>query len=123
MMGVEYIDPLKDYDVNAIAVLDKFIIGRASNGWFAINRETHKVLYPYESKEKLKSEAMVIFSDSDLTTSRPWSRMVIHLRTKVALPLIALLFSVPLIGFRRTGRVLKFPFKRAHRVVQEQIIH
>ena len=122
-MGVEYIDPLKDYDVNAFAVLDKFIVGKARKGWFAINRETHKVWYPYTSQEQLKSAAGVVFSDSHLTTTLPWSRMVVHLRTKIALPLIWLFFAVALIGFRRTGRGIKFACKWAQKLVKKPAVN
>jgi len=122
VMGVEYIDPLRDYDVNSFAVIDEFIVGRARRGWFAINRQTHEVWYPYESQEELKSAANVVFSDSDLTTTLPWSRMVIHLRTKIALPSIWLFFAIALIGFRRSGRSIKFLCKPVQKLVKKPAI-
>lgn len=111
--GVEYICPLGSAsEVNAFALFDEFIVGRTTdNDWFALNRKTYKVWYPYKSQQKLRLDAGVEFSNSDLRTSRPWNLMIVHLRTKIILPLIALFFIIALVGFKRTGRILKFPFK------------
>ncbi len=122
-IAIRYVNPLDvRRDIKAFAVLEKFIVGRTSDGWFAINKETHEIWYPHKSQEALRVASGVTFYDPQLTTSRPWSRMVIHLHTKVALPLIALLFSVPLIGFRRTGRILKFPFKWVHGLIKKPTV-
>lgn len=109
--------------VGKFAVLDNFIIGKTYMGrWFAINRKTHKVWYPYESKKELESTAGVTFSDSQLITSFPWSRLVVHLRTTIALPLIWLFFATALIGFRRTGRGIKLACKWAQKLVKKPAV-
>ena len=119
-VGVRYINPLDvRSDVKVFAVLEKFIVGVTSEGWFSINRETHEVWYPYKSQGDLKEASGVAFSESELKNSRPLTRMVIHLRTKVMLILIALFFSIPLIGFKRIWRTLKFPFKPAEKAIKK----
>ena len=109
---IDYINVLaRSVSVTRIAVLDTFIVGKAGDAWFAVNRKTHRVWYPYSSPEALKSASGVTFSASQLRASRPWSRLVISPYTKVVLPLIALLVVVPVVGFRWTGRILRMPFK------------
>jgi hypothetical protein len=99
-------------EVEGFAVLDKFVIGKTYKGrWFAINRNTHEVWFPYSSQDTLKAASGVVFSDSQLMTSRPWSRLYVAPRTTVALSIIALFFGVCLIGIRRTGRTVKSAFK------------
>ncbi len=111
-IGFEYINVLEtDSRINAFAVLDEFVVGKTTDGWFAVNRETHRVWYPYPLQEALESACGVVFSDLQLTTSWPWSRVIISSHTKVILPLITLLFCTPLIGFRRIRRSFNFLIK------------
>ena len=121
--SIEYVNPLKHHKhgrVNAFAVLDEFIIGKAPEKWFAINRKTHAVWYPYKSQQELESATGIVFSDLKLTTSLPWSRMVIYSSTKVTQLLIALFFGVCLIGIRRIRGLI---FKYSCGVRKKQIIH
>ena len=117
--------PEKDYEgvlephglVDAFAVLDKFIMGKTvGSEWFAVDRQTHKVWYPYSSKEELQREADVSFSDSVLITSFPRSYVHVPRLGKILVLVIHTFFAVTLavfllcalIGFRRVGRGLKF---------------
>lgn len=123
-VGVRYIHPLgfRSSDAKVFAVLDKFIVGVTSEGWFAINRDTHEVWYPHKSQEDLKEASGVAFSESELKTSRPLARMVIYLRTKVVLPLIALFFIICLVGIRRIGRLVVSPFNYVCRALKKQTV-
>jgi len=69
-----------------------FIIGKSSGGWFAINRATHQAWEPYPTKQSLQLACGVEFSESELTTSCPWSRLIIYRCTKITIALITLLF-------------------------------
>jgi hypothetical protein len=106
--------------VEGFAVLDDFVIGKTYKGrWFAINRNTHEVWFPHVSAENLKAASGALFSHSQLTTSRPWPRMIIHTRTKIVLLLILCFFSIALIGVSKTKRSFAFLSEHACRLTRK----
>jgi len=119
---IEYVDVLQSpRKVIALGVVGDFVVGKTTDGWFAVNRENHRVWHPYSSQAELKAVVGLEFSDSEVKPSRPWSRLIISSHTKIVFPLIILLFGIPLIGLRRLGRILKLPFKRGWRAKKKQI--
>ena len=87
-----------DTTVNAIAILNGFIIGRIDDKWFAINQKTQEIFYPFNSKQRLELEIGIKFSESDLITSVPLSYMVVYSWIKKALIVNAAIFVTILFG-------------------------
>jgi len=91
--------------IDRFLVNTNFIVGKSSDGWFAINRMTHQVWESYPSAQDLQLANGVEFSESELNTSRPWSLLIIYQKTKIILSSITLVFVIMLILIWRAGRV------------------
>ena len=64
---------LLDAYVEAFMVADPWLIGRTSNGWFAVEKKKGGIYYPLSSENQAKKITGIDFSSSDLITERPWS--------------------------------------------------
>ncbi|MHC4735415.1 MAG: hypothetical protein ACYTDW_13295, partial [Planctomycetota bacterium] len=106
--------------VTAIYVDSIWIFGKTSIHWFAINKQTHKVYYPYKSHEALCAAIGFSFSPSNLITRRPLSYEKIWPHTKRFVAIIITIALIALIGFRRIGRIMMFPFEPAEKAMQKK---
>ena len=85
----------------------------------AINKKTHEVYYPYKSHKELCDAIGFSFPTDKLITKRPRSYEEIWPHTKHFVWIMIILVIIPLIGFRRTGRIIKFPFKQAEKLIKK----
>lgn len=69
--GSEPIREIKG-EVDKFAVLEKAIIVRTNDGWFAINKKTRDVSKSFETVEMLKESLNFTFGDSQIINSRSW---------------------------------------------------
>ncbi|MHC4110690.1 MAG: hypothetical protein ACYSUY_06430 [Planctomycetota bacterium] len=116
----KYLEKPIEERVTAIYVDSIWIFGKTSIHWFAINKQTHKVYYPYKSHEALCAAIGFSFSPSNLITRRPGSYEKIWPHTKRFVSIMIMLTIIPLIGFRRTGRIIKFPFKQVEKAITKK---
>jgi hypothetical protein len=125
---IAYVNPPEGHDllvfegdarVNAVVVLNDFIIGRIDDKWFAINRKTQEVFYPYSSKQALEFKTGVKFSELDLITSMPWSYMIVYSWTKKALAVNAAILVTILIGILYFVRAKRISYKNIPKVSEK----
>ena len=112
-----YLEKPIEERVTAIYVDSTWIFGKTSIHWFAINKQTHKVYYPYRSHEALCAAIGFSFSPNNLITRRPLSYEKIWPHTKRSVLFITIFMVIPLIGFRRIGRIIKFPLKQLEKAI------
>lgn len=92
-----YVEFSGNSSIIAIAVLDNFIVGRTkSSEWFAIDRHTHKVWFPYSSQQQLQAAIHVEVPDSRLYTSFPWKLWNGYERIKVPFAIYIVLCAATL---------------------------
>ncbi len=111
-----YHDKIIEEDVTAFYVDPNWIVGKTYIHWFAINKQTHKVYYPYKSHEELCAAIGFSFSPNKLVRSYPLLYEVIWTPAKRVVIIISIFAIIALIGFRRTGRVIMLPFKLLERI-------
>lgn len=114
-----YLEKIIEERVTAIYVDSTWILGKASIHWFAINKQTHKVYYPHKSHESLCAAIGFSFSPNNLITRRPLSYEKIWPHTKRVVAIISTIALIALIGFRRIGRIMTFPFKPAEKAIKK----
>jgi len=105
--------------ITAFYVDSIWIIAKTHINWLAINKNTHEVYYPYKSHKELCAAIGFSFSPDNLITRRPLSYEIIWPHTKRFVWIMIILLIIPLIGFRRTGRIIKFPFKQAEKIIKK----
>lgn len=108
-----YYEKIIEAPVTAFYVDSTWIAGQTTVRWFAINKETGEVYYPYKSHEELCTATGFTFSPDKLITKRPRSYEVIWAPANRvrAVAIISILAIIPLIGFRRFGRIIAVVFK------------
>lgn len=108
-----------DDKAEAFYVNTNWIVGRTRKGWFAINKQTHKVYYPYQSHSELCAVTGFDFSPDDLIKRYPIEYEIIWPHTKRLVSIICILMIIPLIGFRRCGRILMRLFSQGQKKHEE----
>jgi len=102
-----YTDPVRlESAVTGFAVLDQYIVGKTSDKWFAIDMLTHKLFYPHASIADLEKACQATLPEFDLTTSKPWSRLLLSPVTKCLIFMTPCFFVIVLIGPYRILRLL-----------------
>lgn len=76
-----------DSKVTAFAITDRYIIGKTSQCYFAIDKNNSKVWYPYQSQKELSAVIGVNCAEVNYITSRPWTRLILSKQTKIGIPL------------------------------------
>jgi hypothetical protein len=100
-------DPVRlESAVTGFAVLDQYIVGKTSDKWFAIDRLTHEIFSPHTSIADLEKACQATLPEFDLTTSKPWSRLLLSPATKCLVFMTPVFFVIVLIGPYRTLRLL-----------------
>lgn len=82
-------------DIEKFSVIDVYVLLKAGNEWYAINRQDH-IISQFESLENLK-DTLKLQRNIHFTTSRPWSRLrffwpAVSLSIIAGICVIALLF-------------------------------
>lgn len=114
-----YLEKIIEERVTAIYVDSTWIAGITYRGWFGINKQTHEVYYPYKSHEELCATIGFNFSPNNLITRRPLAYEKILPHTKRFVAIISTIALIALIGFRRIGRIMTFPFKPAEKAIKK----
>lgn len=103
--------------IEALNINDDWIVGKTRKGFFAISKKSHEVFYPYDTYDQLRSvcdvnisinEAIPLDISQYLVVDYTCLRPILLTTTPPALVLMV----VAIIGFRRSGRFLLFPFTR-----------
>jgi len=103
--------------VTAISVDSDWIVGKMDDGFFAICKKSDEVFYPYKTYDQLQSACGLSISRNDLTFASPYQyskKLDYTLLPRVLLTTtpLALVFVLAIVGFRRLGKLLLFPFTR-----------
>lgn len=117
-MEQRYCEKIIAAPVTAFYVDSTWIAGQTTVRWFAINKETGEVYYPYKSHEELCTATGFTFSPDELVTKRPSSYEVIGAPAKRTVATISILAIIPLIGFRRFGRIIAVLFNVRQKKLQ-----
>ncbi|NIT55186.1 MAG: hypothetical protein GWN00_02730 [Aliifodinibius sp.] len=117
--GMGYYKKVIEERVTAFYVDSTWIVAKTYIHWFAINKQTHEVYYPYKSHEELCATIGFSFSPDKLITSYPHFYEKIWPHTKRFISVMIVLAIVPLIGFRRTGKIIKSLFKQVEKVIKK----
>jgi hypothetical protein len=104
---VPYHDKVIEENVSAFYVDDVWVAGRTRKGWFAINKDSGQVHYPYESKEELARVSGFSLAEKKLIARYPFEYEVIHAPAKKFLAVMIPLGIVAVIGFRRSLRIFQ----------------
>jgi len=114
----EYEDVAGLYGVTAIGVDSDWIAGKTDDGFFAICKKSDEVFYPYKTYDQLQSACGLSISRNDLTFTFPYQyrkKLDYTLLPRVLLtttPPALVLMVLAIVGFRRLGKLLLFPFVR-----------
>jgi hypothetical protein len=104
---IRYPHKVIDEDVSVFCLEPGWIAGKTYKGWFAINKETHRVYYPYKSLAELGKITGFVFREDALIKRYPIEYEVIHVPAKKFLTVMISLGIIATIGFRRSLRVLQ----------------
>jgi len=101
--------------IEAFNVNDDWIVGKTRKGFFAISKKSHEVFYPYNTYDQLQSVCNVNISINEDITPDPSQYLIVDytcLRPILltTTPPALVLMVLAIIGFRRSGRLLLFPF-------------
>ena len=110
-----YYEKIVEEEINSFFVNPVWIVGKTEKGWFAINKHTHDVYYPYKSHNELCAVTGFSFSQNNLITYYPLSYEILSTDTKVIVTIISILGIIATIGFSRCGRILTKLFCLKHR--------
>jgi len=116
---VPYHYKIIEEDVNAFYVDSTWIVGRTYRRWFGINKQTGELYYPYKSHEELCAATGFSVSPNKLVTGYPLSYEVIWPPAKRVVAIISVLAIIPLIGFRRSAKILRELFNRKQKKHEE----
>jgi len=88
-------------EIQEFAIEEAWIIGKTARGWFAVNKSTHDVFYPYLEQEELQGVTGVDASSLDFT-SDPSPYLIVYPRTLRNLSIVnrvcwVLVFALPLL--------------------------
>ena len=73
--------------ITRVGTVDGYVVGVAERGWFAINRASGEIYYPYENSHALTAISGVSFDESRVSASFPWE--LVRWKTGVWIVLVA----------------------------------